>query len=85
MNLHIKNPIEIDFSNFYYTWKSSSGKATARLHFNKKVFEVTYPVRVPISTNDEYEQNCSNYDRFKQNKKMVKKFDSYDFQKKQRK
>lgn len=72
MNLHIKNPIEVDYAKFHYTWKSESGHSTARLHFNKKIFEVTYPVQVPTSTNDEYEQNCANYDRFKQNKKMVR-------------
>lgn len=71
MNLQIKNPIEIDYVNFVYAWKSDCKNTKATLHFNKKIFSVSYPVKVPVSENDEYEQNFENYNRFKQTKKKV--------------
>lgn len=72
MALDVTNPIEIDYSSFFYIWKSDCKNVKARLHFNKKIFSVTYPVKVPTSENDEYELKFESYSRFKQNKSSSK-------------
>jgi hypothetical protein len=53
-----KNPIELDYHNFFYIWKSKCNNAEFRLHFNKIIVQVKYPVKVPTSANDEYELKC---------------------------
>jgi hypothetical protein len=58
MKLELNNPIEIDYSNFFYIWKSECKNSELKLHFNRTIFIVKYPVKVPISQNDEYEQKC---------------------------
>lgn len=68
MSLRDKNPIEIDYHNFVYIWKSACKNVDLKLHFNKKILSVKYPVKVPKSLNDEYEQKCdinSKYSKFK--------------------
>lgn len=76
MRLDFKNPIEIDYANYFYTWKSDCKNAELKLHFNKVLFVVKYPVKVPLSQNDEYEQKCelNSYTRLKQQKQVNSKY-----------
>ena len=71
MNVAMKNPIEIDYSEFFFVWKSDCKNTRVKLHFNKQIFIARYPVRLPVSENDEYERNCDNYDQFKLKAKTV--------------
>jgi hypothetical protein len=71
MNIDMKNPIEIDYSEFYFVWKSDCKNTRVKLHFNKRIFTARYPVRLPVSENDEYERNCDNYNQFKLKTKTV--------------
>ena len=76
MSLDMKNPIEIDYTQFCYVWKSDCKNVSVRLHFNRKIFTVDYPVRCPTAENDEYEQKCeiNTYSRFKQNQRPNSKY-----------
>lgn len=76
MKLGMKNPIEIDYANFFYTWKSDCKHTELKLHFNKVQFIVKYPVKVPRSQNDEYEQKCelNTYSRLSQQKQTNSKY-----------
>lgn len=49
------NSIQRDDKSFSYCWRSKCGRAELRLHFNKAVAWVTYPVRIPRAENDELE------------------------------
>lgn len=49
------NSIQKDNKSFSYCWRSKCGRAELRLHFNKAVAWVTYPVRIPRTENDELE------------------------------
>jgi hypothetical protein len=55
-SLLVRNPIELDFHNYCYMWRSECGRVELKLHFNKRTVWIRYPVRVPTSVNDEYEQ-----------------------------
>jgi len=57
-NLNLKNPIEVDYHNYAYVWKSMCKNGEIRLSFNRKQVSVKYPVKIPKSLNDEYEQKC---------------------------
>jgi hypothetical protein len=63
------NPIKVDCANNFYVWESNCKNVLAKLHFNKLIFVVDFPVRCPQAENDEYEQKCelNTYARFKQN------------------
>jgi len=76
MKLSMKNPIEIDYANFFFTWKSDCKHTELKLHFNKVQFIVKYPVKVPRSQNDEYEQKCelNTYSRLSQQKQTNSKY-----------
>ncbi len=71
INLNIKNPIEIDYNDFFYVWKSDCKNSLVKVHFNKRIFVARYPVRLPVSENDDYERNCDNYNNFKLKAKTV--------------
>ncbi|RNA07305.1 hypothetical protein BpHYR1_010904 [Brachionus plicatilis] len=58
MSLKTNNPVEKDFHSFFYVWKSVCKNAEFRLHFNKKIVVVKYPVKLPKSADDEFEQKC---------------------------
>ena len=64
--LEEKNPIDIDYTNFCYSWKSNCRHTELKLHFNKITFMVKYPVKVPTSPNDEYENKLQLNSHFKQ-------------------
>jgi hypothetical protein len=59
-NLVVRNPLEVDFHNYCFTWRSDCKRVEFKLHFNKKIAWVRYPVRIPAATNDEYEQKMEN-------------------------
>lgn len=50
-----ENPIKVDPASFSYRWRSKCDRAELRLHFNKAVAYVTYPVRIPRAEHDEYD------------------------------
>lgn len=54
-----KSSIQIDEKNFHFIWKSKCSRAELRVHFNKAVAWVKYPVRIPRSDNDEYEAKAT--------------------------
>ncbi len=56
--MNLKNPIEVDYHNYNYVWKSTCKNGEIRLSFNRKQVSVKYPVKIPKSLNDEYEQKC---------------------------
>lgn len=58
ISLKTKNPVEKDYHNFFYVWKSMCKNAEFRLHFNKKIIVIKYPVKIPKSVDDEFEQKC---------------------------
>ncbi|CAF0911632.1 unnamed protein product [Brachionus calyciflorus] len=58
MSLKMTNPIEKDYNNFFYVWKSMCKNVEFKIHFNKKLVVVKYPVKVPKSLDDEFEQKC---------------------------
>lgn len=47
--------IETDEKTWSYLWRSRCGRAELRLHFNKAVAFIKYPVRIPRSENDDFE------------------------------
>ncbi len=50
-----KSLIEIDYHLNFYKWKSTCKKFEIKLHFNKRVFLIRYPIKVPHNELDEYE------------------------------
>ena len=57
-SLKLSNPIEKDFHNYFFVWKSQCKNVEFKLHFNKKIISVKYPVKVPKSLDDEFEKKC---------------------------
>jgi hypothetical protein len=55
MSINLKNPLEIDYHNYFFVWKSDCKNVEFKLSFNKCLVCVRYPLRVPKSANDEFE------------------------------
>lgn len=61
MSIESKNPIEIDYHNYFFVWKSDCKNVEFKLSFNKCIVCVRYPLKVPKSINDEFEQKMDNF------------------------
>ena len=61
MSIHSKNPIEIDYHNYFLVWKSDCKNVEFKLSFNKCIVCVRYPLKVPKSINDEFEQKIDHF------------------------
>lgn len=55
-----RESIEVDNKSWSYLWRSKCGRAELRLHFNKAVAWIKYPVRIPRSENDQFEAQSDN-------------------------
>lgn len=49
--------IEYDYSNKFLIWNSICKRGKLKLHFNKKLLVISYPIKVPINEFDEFETN----------------------------
>lgn len=53
---NVNDRIVNDQTAYCYVWKSNGGVGEFRIHFNKRLAYVKYPVRIPKSENDTFEQ-----------------------------
>ena len=61
MAIDLKNPIEIDYHNYCFLWRSDCKNVEFKLNFSKTVVCVKYPIRVPKAPNDEFEQKIEHF------------------------
>ena len=61
MSMNLKNPIQVDYHNFFFVWKSDCKNVEFKLSFNKCTVLVKYPLRVPKSSNDEFEHKLEHF------------------------
>jgi hypothetical protein len=61
VSIDLRKPIEIDYHDYFYIWKSDCKNVHFKLNFSKTIVIVKYPIRVPKSANDEFEQKLEHF------------------------